>query len=71
MTWKPERRYALWHDRAVFHFLTDPAEKVRYMQVMRQALGPDGALVMATFAADGPERCSGRSPRGALRRQRP
>lgn len=59
MTWKPERRYALWHDRAVFHFLTDPAEKVRYMDVMRQALGPDGALVMATFAADGPENCSG------------
>jgi rhodanese-related sulfurtransferase/SAM-dependent methyltransferase len=59
MTWQPERRYALWHDRAVFHFLTDRAEKVRYMNVMRQALGPGGALVMATFAADGPERCSG------------
>jgi SAM-dependent methyltransferase len=59
MTWQPERRYALWHDRAVFHFLTDPAEQTRYLNVMRQALGLGGALVMATFAANGPESCSG------------
>jgi SAM-dependent methyltransferase len=59
MTWQPERRYALWHDRAVFHFLTDPAEQTRYLNVMRQALGLGGALVMATFAANGPKSCSG------------
>jgi rhodanese-related sulfurtransferase/SAM-dependent methyltransferase len=57
--WQPEREYALWHDRAVFHFLTGPEEQLRYLNIVRQALGPGGALVMATFAADGPERCSG------------
>jgi hypothetical protein len=59
VTWQPERRYALWHDRAVFHFLTDAAERTRYLNVMREALDVGGALVMATFAADGPETCSG------------
>src|SRR4029077_12128235 len=57
--WQPEREYALWHDRAVFHFLTGSEEQLRYLNIVRQALGPGGALVMATFAADGPERCSG------------
>jgi hypothetical protein len=59
LTWRPERQYALWHDRAVFHFLTDSAEQTRYLNVMREALDACGALVMATFAADGPETCSG------------
>jgi SAM-dependent methyltransferase len=59
MTWQPERRYALWHDRAVFHFLTNVAERAKYLKIMRQALGDSGALIIATFASDGPERCSG------------
>jgi SAM-dependent methyltransferase len=59
MTWQPERRYALWHDRAVFHFLTNAAERAKYLTIMRQALGDSGALIIATFASDGPERCSG------------
>ena len=59
LTWQPERRYALWHDRAAFHFLTDAAGQTRYLNVMRQAVGAGGALIMATFAADGPEHCSG------------
>lgn len=59
MNWQPERPYALWHDRAVFHFLTDPGEQTRYLNIVRQALGHDAALVIATFAADGPEHCSG------------
>jgi hypothetical protein len=59
LSWQPERRYGLWHDRAVFHFLTDTAERARYLDVMRQAIGDDGALIMATFAADGPDHCSG------------
>ena len=59
LSWRPERRYALWHDRAVFHFLTDTAEQASYLAVMRQAIGVGGALVMATFAADGPDHCSG------------
>ena len=58
-TWQPERRYSLWHDRAVFHFLTDDAERTAYLDVMHAALDDDGALILATFAADGPEHCSG------------
>ncbi len=59
MTWQPERRYALWHDRAVFHFLTRDAERAKYLTIMRQALSDSGAVIIATFASDGPERCSG------------
>jgi len=59
MTWQPERQYALWHDRAVFHFLTHAAERAKYLTTMRQALGDSGAVIIATFASDGPERCSG------------
>lgn len=58
---RPERKYALWHDRAVFHFLTDPEARDRYLQTLQKALEPGGALVLATFAMDGPERCSGLS----------
>ncbi|MBZ0117408.1 MAG: class I SAM-dependent methyltransferase [Sandaracinaceae bacterium] len=54
-----ERRYDIWHDRAVFHFLTDPAERARYRRAMLEALRPGGHLIVATFALDGPERCSG------------
>jgi SAM-dependent methyltransferase len=59
MTWQPKRRYALWHDRAVFHFLIDLLERAKYLQAMRQAIAPGGALIMATFASDGPTSCSG------------
>jgi len=59
LTWKPERRYRLWHDRAVFHFLTEPADQDRYGAVMEAALGADAWVVVATFAEDGPTACSG------------
>jgi len=55
----PIRHYSLWHDRAVFHFLTDPAERAAYIDVVHKALGPTGQLVLATFGPEGPERCSG------------
>jgi SAM-dependent methyltransferase len=55
----PERAYDLWHDRAVFHFLTDPADRRAYVKAVRQALKPGGSLIVATFAPMGPERCSG------------
>lgn len=55
----PARRYKVWHDRAVFHFLTDPDDRVRYVSALRQALQPDGHLIIATFGPQGPERCSG------------
>jgi SAM-dependent methyltransferase len=57
--WKPERRFDLWHDRAVFHFLVDRSDRATYLQTLRSALRPGGAVVMATFASDGPEYCSG------------
>lgn len=53
------REYQLWHDRAAFHFLTDEAGQDRYLAQMRRAVGVGGDVVIATFAADGPERCSG------------
>lgn len=50
---------ALWHDRAVFHFLTDPADRARYVAEARRVVVPGGLVLLATFASDGPERCSG------------
>lgn len=57
--WRPTKSYRLWHDRAVFHFLTDPAERAAYRRVLKSALAPGGTAVIASFAPDGPERCSG------------
>ncbi len=59
LDWRPDRRYTLWHDRAVFHFLTDPEDRARYAAILGQALQPGGHVVIATFAEDGPDRCSG------------
>ena len=56
---EPPRAYAVWHDRAVFHFLTDPTERDRYADLLRGALQPRGHFVLATFGPDGPTRCSG------------
>lgn len=58
-SFEPPRRYGLWHDRAVFHFLTQAADRRAYVATLRKALKPDGAVVMAAFAPDGPPRCSG------------
>jgi len=58
-TWRPDRDYVVWHDRAVFHFLTDAEARAAYAQAMSQALRPDGVAIIATFADDGPEKCSG------------
>lgn len=58
-TFAPSRRYALWHDRAVFHFLTAPEDRARYLRVLDSALTPDGQLILAAFGPEGPERCSG------------
>jgi len=55
----PPRQYKVWHDRAVFHFLTEPADRLRYMAAARAALPSGGHLIMATFALDGPPQCSG------------
>lgn len=57
--WRAERVYSVWHDRAVFHFLTKEAERAGYVAAMQAALGPGGHAIIATFAEDGPEICSG------------
>jgi SAM-dependent methyltransferase len=59
LTWSPARRYGLWHDRAVLHFMVEDAERRIYRDVLRAALEPKGSVILATFAADGPEYCSG------------
>ncbi len=53
------RRYALWHDRAVFHFLTEADERDDYRASLVRSLAPDGWFVVATFGPDGPLTCSG------------
>lgn len=58
-SWSPLRTYDIWHDRAVFHFLTDSGDREAYRRRLLQALAPGGAVVMATFSLSGPERCSG------------
>lgn len=58
-TWVPTARYDLWHDRAAFHFLTEEAQRTAYVERLRAALRPGGHAIIATFALDGPERCSG------------
>ena len=55
----PDEKYDVWHDRAVFHFLTDPADRRAYSEAARKSVKRDGYLIIATFAADGPTRCSG------------
>ena len=57
--WEPERPYALWHDRAVFHFLTTQEQQDDYCRVLADATTAGSHAVIATFAPDGPEMCSG------------
>jgi SAM-dependent methyltransferase len=57
--WEPSRSYDVWHDRAAFHFLTDPNDQTAYVARLRRALRPGGHAIIGTFALDGPERCSG------------
>jgi ubiquinone/menaquinone biosynthesis C-methylase UbiE len=57
----PDNRYDIWHDRAVFHFLVSPAERAAYKKTLGRSLKTGGHLILATFAEDGPEKCSGLS----------
>lgn len=59
LDWQPGRRYDVWHDRAVFHFLTRAADRAAYAERLAAALAPGGAAVIGTFAEDGPTSCSG------------
>ena len=55
----PGGAYDVWHDRAMFHFLTEPADRERYLARLQRSLVPGGYVIMATFGPDGPDRCSG------------
>lgn len=57
--WRPAKRYALWHDRAVLHFLTTPEDQAAYGAVLSEALAPGGFAIISGFAPGGPEKCSG------------
>ena len=59
LAWRPARRFGLWHDRAVFQFLTDEQDRRGYLTAMTQALKPGGKIIIGTFAEDGPTHCSG------------
>jgi len=59
LSWTPDRTFDLWHDRAVFHFLTEPDARAEYVRIVSGTLAERGVLVLATFAADGPDQCSG------------
>lgn len=51
--------FDVWHDRAVFHFLTLPEDRAQYVAQVRRAVRPGGHIIVASFAPDGPTRCSG------------
>ena len=51
--------FGVWHDRAVFHFLTDPTDRERYVAQARRAVRPGGHIIVASFGLDGPTKCSG------------
>jgi hypothetical protein len=53
------RAYDLWHDRAVFHFLTEPDQRLTYRRQLTSSLKIGGHVVIATFGPQGPEKCSG------------
>lgn len=59
--WRPTRTYDVWHDRAAFHFLTEPADAFAYVERLKLALRIGGHAIIGTFAPDGPEKCSGLS----------
>lgn len=56
---KPDHQYDVWHDRAAFHFLTNPDEIANYIKTAAHAINPGGILIMGTFSEEGPTKCSG------------
>jgi len=55
----PENHYSLWHDRAVFHFLTNPADRQKYKRILVRSLKPGAFAVVSSFSLSGPAKCSG------------
>jgi hypothetical protein len=58
LQWEPARRWSVWHDRAMLHFLVDDGDRAAYASRLSRALEPGGAFVIGTFAEDGPAECS-------------
>jgi SAM-dependent methyltransferase len=58
-SWEPARTYDIWHDRAAFHFLTEASDRAAYVARIERGLKIGGHAIIATFAPDGPEKCSG------------
>jgi cyclopropane fatty-acyl-phospholipid synthase-like methyltransferase len=69
LDWEPSRRWSVWHDRAVLHFLVSDNERASYIDLMRQTLTPTGAFVIGVFAEDGPSECSGLPVRRSTARE--
>ena len=57
--WRPGRSFDVWHDRAVFHFLTEAEDRAAYKRTLAEGTRPGSRVIIATFALDGPEQCSG------------
>lgn len=55
----PKQHYDVWHDRAVFHFLTAPVQRAAYVRQVAHAMKPGGHVIVATFGPEGPQKCSG------------
>ena len=56
---EPEQKYDFWHDRATFHFLTKPAQIVKYLGTAKNAMNENGVVTIGTFSENGPKKCSG------------
>jgi 2-polyprenyl-3-methyl-5-hydroxy-6-metoxy-1,4-benzoquinol methylase len=55
----PQNYFDVWHDRAVFHFLTEESQRVRYVEQVKRSVKHGGYVIMSTFGPEGPEKCSG------------
>ena len=59
LDFEPRIKYSLWHDRAVFHFLTEKKDIIEYIQKLDDGLQRNGVFILATFSKEGPKKCSG------------
>lgn len=59
LDFKPSIKFDLWHDRAAFHFLTNPIDVEKYVKIATESIYPKGFLTIATFSEKGPDKCSG------------
>ena len=59
LEFEPSEKFAVWHDRAAFHFLTDPNDIAKYVAITEKYIEPNGKMMIATFSTQGPLKCSG------------